>query len=413
MQPTSLASWILKIRKEQDKQFQALENPTKKEESWRFGDLKGLDISSFSLATKKEIPSLEKRGIKDAILRISFVNGHKVAQSGNLGGKAFCLSFGEAGEKYPEIFRSHFILPKEKMGSQKYASLNMANWQEGCFIYVPKGEKIERVIEITHFSNGSEGFHCPFLLIVAEEESSVSILERFYSNSEIEAHFCIARKRIFAEKNSKVIYQGLQNLNAESHFLQISDSDIQANAEVKEFFCNLGGKWVRREVSSHLLEAFARSEMYTFSLIKDSHIVDQRTLQSHFAPDTYSDLLYKNVLYQKAKSTFSGLIDVEKGAHQTDAYQTCRNLLMSQEAEANSMPGLEIQADRVKCSHGSTSASVSDEEIFYLQTRGIRADYARFLIALGFSENLLEKVEGKANKDFFRQAIENCFRYLS
>jgi hypothetical protein len=98
---------------------------------------------------------------------------------------------------------------------------------------------------------------------------------------------------------------------------------------------------------------------------------DQRTFQHHVSEGAYSDLLYKNSLYDNSKTIFSGLIFVDEGAHHTDAYQTCRNLLMSDTCEANSMPGLEINADQVKCSHGSTSSQIHDEEIFYLRARGI------------------------------------------
>jgi Fe-S cluster assembly protein SufD len=119
---------------------------------------------------------------------------------------------------------------------------------------------------------------------------------------------------------------------------------------------------------------------------------DQRTFQHHVAPGAFSDLLYKNSLYDFSSAIFSGLIFVDEGAHQTDAYQTCRNLLMSDTCEANSMPGLEINADQVKCSHGSTSAQISDEEIFYLRARGIDPVRARQLIARGFSVEVVERL---------------------
>ncbi|HEY1084595.1 MAG TPA: SufD family Fe-S cluster assembly protein, partial [Prosthecobacter sp.] len=111
----------------------------------------------------------------------------------------------------------------------------------------------------------------------------------------------------------------------------------------------------------------------------------------HKAPHATSDLLYKNALYGKSRSIFSGLITVDEGAHYTDAYQTCRNLVNSSEAEATSMPGLEINADQVKCSHGSTSSPISDEELFYLKARGISDGEARKLIIEGFLADVLAR----------------------
>jgi Fe-S cluster assembly protein SufD len=122
---------------------------------------------------------------------------------------------------------------------------------------------------------------------------------------------------------------------------------------------------------------------------------DQRTFQHHVAEGAYSDLLYKNTLYGHSKTVFSGLIFVDENAHHTDAYQTCRNLLMTDDCEANSMPGLEINADQVKCSHGSTSSQIADEEIFYLQARGIDPVQARQLIARGFSVEAVERIENE------------------
>jgi Fe-S cluster assembly protein SufD len=127
---------------------------------------------------------------------------------------------------------------------------------------------------------------------------------------------------------------------------------------------------------------------------------DQRTFQHHVSPGACSDLLFKNSLYDHAKPMFSGLIFVDEGAHHTDAYQTCRNLLMSDTSEANSMPGLEINADQVKCSHGSTSSQISDDEIFYLRARGIDPSRARQLIALGFSIEAFERL-GHADLETF------------
>ena len=137
----------------------------------------------------------------------------------------------------------------------------------------------------------------------------------------------------------------------------------------------------------------AKSEILSVSLPTTSQEYDQRTFQHHGARDTFSDLLFKNTLFGKAKTIFSGLIFVDEGAHGTDAYQTCRNLMMTDDCEAHSMPGLEINADDVKCSHGSTSARVSDEEIFYLMARGISSKQARSLVAQGFSIEAIEKLE--------------------
>lgn len=134
---------------------------------------------------------------------------------------------------------------------------------------------------------------------------------------------------------------------------------------------------------------------------------DQRTLQDHLQPDTTSDLLYKNALSANARTIFSGLIKVERGAHRTDAYQKVRNLLLSDEAEANSMPGLEILADDVRCTHGATSGQVEPEELFYLQSRGIPELKAKGLVVNGFLNEVVDRLSDDNIKAYLRDQIAN------
>ena len=146
--------------------------------------------------------------------------------------------------------------------------------------------------------------------------------------------------------------------------------------------------------------------MLAVNLATGEEEYDLRTLQLHEAEHTTSDLVYKNALYDHARTIFSGLIMVGEKAHYTDAFQTCRNLLGSNDAEANAMPGLEINADQVKCSHGSTSGQISDEEVFYLRARGIDPEEARRMITFGF----LNEVVGKISREGLRERLTEKLR---
>jgi Fe-S cluster assembly protein SufD len=145
--------------------------------------------------------------------------------------------------------------------------------------------------------------------------------------------------------------------------------------------------------------------MLALSIAREEQEFDQRTLQDHLHPDTTSDLLYKNALYDKARTIFSGLIKVERGAHRTDAYQKVRNLLLSDDAEANSMPGLEILADDVRCTHGATSGQVEPEELFYLKSRGITDLAAKQLIVRGFLNEVVDRVQHPELTEYLHQEI--------
>ncbi len=138
---------------------------------------------------------------------------------------------------------------------------------------------------------------------------------------------------------------------------------------------------------------------------RDQHF-DHHTLQHHEAPSAYSDLLYKGALTAKSKSVFRGLIKVAEGAQLTDAYQTNRNLLLSPDASAVTLPSLEIRADDVRCSHGATVGQVDDTMLFYLMSRGLDREQAEHLLVFGFFDEVLERVPGEGVRSRIRESIE-------
>jgi Fe-S cluster assembly protein SufD len=195
--------------------------------------------------------------------------------------------------------------------------------------------------------------------------------------------------------------------------IQINETAAARDASTTGFILNTGASWARNESLSRLEGPGSRSDMLSVSLPAHEQEYDQRTFQHHVSEGAYSDLLYKNSLYDHSRTIFSGLIFVDEGAHHTDAYQTCRNLLMSDTCEANSMPGLEINADQVKCSHGSTSSQISDEEIFYLCARGIDPVSARQLIARGFSVDVIERLKNDEVEALVLQFVDEKFAVIA
>ena len=155
--------------------------------------------------------------------------------------------------------------------------------------------------------------------------------------------------------------------------------------------------------------ALGRSDLLAVAVAKHEQEFDARTLQDHVSPHTASDLLYKNALDDRARTIFGGLIRVEPHAHFTDAYQKVRNLLLSDDAEANSMPGLEILADNVRCSHGATSGQINKDELFYLRTRGIPVPVAERLIVTGFLDEVVQRLDNPAISERLRRLIEEKF----
>ena len=191
---------------------------------------------------------------------------------------------------------------------------------------------------------------------------------------------------------AKVTYVCAQNWGEKVVSFQINSTTVERDASALSLHLNLGGTYSRLESVSRLVGAGSRSDMLAATVAESSQEFDQRTLQDHLEPHTTSDLLYKNALTDASKTVFAGLIRVEPQAQHTDAYQKVRNLMLSDEAEADSMPGLEILADEVRCTHGATSGHVDEEEMFYLLARGIDRRSAQELIVHGFLNEVLQRL---------------------
>ena len=185
----------------------------------------------------------------------------------------------------------------------------------------------------------------------------------------------------------------MQQWSASTTAFHLNTTEVARDSVSTALQMNLGGAYIRSESDSLLLGEGSRSVMLSITPADANREIDQRTFQDHVAPRATSDLLYHNALADSSRTIFAGLIKVEKEAHETDAYQKVRNLMLSDEAEANSMPGLEILADNVRCTHGATSGELNEDELFYMLARGIPPKQAAQLIVRGFFGTVLERLE--------------------
>jgi Fe-S cluster assembly protein SufD len=192
--------------------------------------------------------------------------------------------------------------------------------------------------------------------------------------------------------------------------MQFNSTVVRRDARVQSLNLHLGAKQARHESLSQLQAPGGFSEMLALTVATGAREFDQRTLQIHQAPNTKSDLLYKNALREQARTIFSGLIVVDPDAQKTDAYQSNRNLMLSDDAEANSLPGLEIQANDVRCTHGATSSRIDPEQEFYLQSRGIAKAEADELLTFGFFEEVLTRLESEPLHDALSALIKTKFK---
>lgn len=411
-----LPDWYSEFQNRAWRDFSEFPMPTRRNEEWRFANLKLSKLDGVQVAQPIQELSTDLAGtrLEEVSARFVFANNRLVSSEVvTLPDGVVCVSMNEALSQHGELVREHFMREEAHIGGQKYHALHGSATLSGIFVHVPKGVVVEKPIEVTHYASGEGSTIFPHTLIVAEANTSVTVLEHFESLNDDDETLCIGMTDLAASDGGHIEYVGVQRWNNVSRHYQFAASRGGRDSQTANCLVNLGSRWTRNETVSRLKDTGADSKMMSVNLARGDQEFDQRTLQLHDAPHTTSDLLYKNALYNDATTIFSGLIRVGEGAHYTDAFQTCRNLLGSETAVAHSMPGLEIDADQVKCSHGSTSGQISEEEIFYLCARGIDPETARRMISFGFLNETLQRIKCEAIRDLVSTKVEKRFAGLA
>lgn len=398
--------------------YEALPLPGIKDEHWRYSSAKRIDLDNLNTAVEASLEDVERAlecsaGLPETAATFVFVNDQLAASnSEGLPQGVTCISFADALKSQEDVLQHYFMKREMELGSQKFAALHLAMVQAGTVVIVPKGVTVEKPIEVFHWAVGPQTAISPHTLVVAADNAAVTVVDHYRSLDEVPGLSC-AVADLVGGPGSRITYVACQEMGDAAQAMHLSSAVAGSDAQLKSFQLQLGASFSRSESVSDLVGKGSRSDMLSVSLPLGEQIVDQRTLQNHKAPNATSDLLYKNALYDSSRTVFSGLITVEEGAHYTDAYQTCRNLLNSEAAEANSMPGLEINADQVKCSHGSTSGPVSEEELFYLKARGIPDSEARHLIVMGFADDVIQRIGNEAIERMIHDRVEEKFSRIA
>src|SRR5205807_2127930 len=372
--------WFLDQQREAWMQFESIPKPTRKDQAWRFANVGLLDLSPFkyggTLAEKERVTILKQsRGLEEVAGRMIFAGDELLERdviSDQLKKRGVIFQpLERAMVEHADLFRKYFMSQPTVLGSAKFAALHQALVSSGTFLFVPRGVEIEQPIEIFHWLRGEGVSVFPHLLLITDELAKVTVIEHFRSCDPRAAGFACGVNDLIAGPGAKITYVCAQNWGENVVALQMNTTTVDHDASAMSLNLNLGSRYSRFESLSRLVGEGARSDLLAVAVATNEQEFDARTLQDHISPHTASDLLYKNALDDRARCTFGGLIRVEPHAHFTDAYQKVRNLLLSDDSEANSMPGLEILADNVRCTHGATSGQINEDEMFYLHSRGI------------------------------------------
>ncbi len=379
--------------------YQALPFPTTTDEPWRFTDLRGFDPDAF--AVNGASVALQQTVTKSEGTMLDI----------DVAGLAVMDASGITIERAPDGIRFEPLGDHERLGTlvgadEKFAAHNAAAWEHGLLVHVPKGVELSKPLYVRVANPADGGSRFWRLLVVAEEGSRFSIVEELAGAADETAGYSNAVSEIFVEQAAKVEYVSIQNLARETWHFASHRARVGRDAELDWVAGGFGSKKGKVRIENDLAGQGATSRVTGAYFADGRQHLDFDTFQSHQAPDTTSDFAFKGALRDRARAVWRGMIKVEKAAQKTNAYQENRNLLLSPRAHADSIPGLEIEANDVRCTHGATVGQVDREQLFYLMARGLSRSEAERLIVRGFFADVLDRIELEPVREALGAALE-------
>lgn len=342
----------------------SIELPTTDEEIWRYSRIADLDLSAY----------------------------RPVAHAPDIDGPA---DFYEVGGSTVDLF------PDET--PDVFAGLNRSAAAQ-IRIVVPAGVTVDQTISITHTVGGEGGLVCPRLVIEAGENSEVTVIERFVSATDGPA-LVLPVLQLSADQAARVNYLAINELSDQAWAIGNQQAVGQRDSNTLLASVALGGDYARVRTEARLSGRGGSTRQVALYFAGGTQMHDFRTIQDHDAPHTHSDLLFKGAVQDHAASVYTGLIKIREHAGGTAAYQTNRNLTLSDGAWAESVPNLEIFTNDVKCSHASTVGPIDEEQRFYLESRGIRPEVAERLVVLGFFDEVLSQLPARGLAEGLRARV--------
>ncbi len=384
--------------------FQTNGFPDISHESWRFSNLEPLLQTEFlfDFSNKSKSMNIESIFTCDVYdldtYSVTLLNGwyvYKHAPLTQLTDGTIIGSLAKAMEVYPELI-DKYLGKAAKTENSGLTALNTAFLQDGLFIYVPENVQVEKPIQLINIVYSDVPvFLQPRHLIIADKQASLTVVHCDHSLTH-QVNFTNTVVEIFAEDKATVNHYKIQNkgrnsvLITSNYFQQKQDSKLYSN------IVTLNGGFTKNIVDVALTQPGCHSEHCGLYLVDRSQHVDSQVFIDHAAPDCTSNQLYKGIIDDQARAVFSGKVLVRKDAQRTLAYQNNKNLLLTDDARANTQPHLEIYADDVKCSHGATVGQLNPEAMFYLRSRGLCERTARQLMMYAFAMEVIEKINIEA-----------------
>ena len=393
-------AWLRQARLAAWETFEATPWPTYKEETWRRTRLTGFKLENYALPRdaasrivardalpadlQEELGQVDSAGVwilQDGAL-LYWELDEELARKG-----VIFTDLRSALDEHEELVRVHLgaLTPTDE---NKFASLHYALWRNGAFLYMPRNVAAEKPFQVLVVQgDGLANFH--HSLFIGEENSEAVVIEDFMGSRD---GMSDSVAEVYVHQAARLHYLRLQNLDATAWNFATQRASVGRDALYRQLQASWGSKLSKVWIDLEMEEPGGHGELLGLYFPQDRQHLDHHTNQLHKVPQCTSDLLFKGALEDHARSVYQGIIRVFPGAQKTDAYQKNDNLILSDHARADSIPGLEIEADDVRCTHGATSAKVPEEYVFYLMARGLSRKTAQRMIVQGFFEEVLNRV---------------------
>ncbi len=311
-----------------------------------------------------------------------------------------------AVREHANILRDYLMTQAVPPTYGKFEALHAALWSGGTFLYVPAGVKVELPFRAGIWQQSAHAGLFPHTLIIADAGSEVTYIESYGSETQREQAMSDHAVELFLKDGATLTFVTIQDWGRHVYSLGAQKAMLERDATLHWIIGTLGSKVTKTHHEVWMMGPGSQANVHGFYFADSNQHLDHHTQQEHWSGHTTTDLLFKGVLQDKARTIYQGLIHVHKNAQRSDAYQANRNLVLSPKARADSIPGLEIEANDVRCTHGATVGQVDDEQMFYLRSRGLDERYAQRLIVEGFFEPLMDRIPLETVREKLRDAIQ-------
>jgi len=407
--PGAGLGWLADLRRHGLDRYEGLGLPTTKVEEWKYTNLRPLAAAGFSIARapsgtmSKDVPDL---GLADGALRVVLVNGHVddgLSELTDLPDGLALLPFERAVAQCPEIVERH-LGKVARLDRKALVALNTAHLDGGLVLHVAAGTRIERPVHLAFVGQaGSEHLAWqPRLLIVAENDSALTVVETHSGDG---AYFSNGVSEAVVGEGAALRHYKIQDEDRRAFHIAAIEASVAARGLYESFILSTGGALSRNQLGVLFAGEDATCRLNGAYLMRGGQHADTTSVIDHAVPHCTSTEVYKGVLDDKARAVFQAKTIVRKDAQKTDARQLNKTLLLSNRAEIDAKPELEIYADDVLCSHGATAGEIDENALFYLRSRGIDAEDARAMLIDAFVDEALLEISEENLRDVFRATV--------